>query len=75
MVGATPEIDDPFLRHDRYYEVLQHQEAHAAPGSCWIAIDAEPGRYPGDLENLILTNPAMGFAERDAAWLRRLLER
>lgn len=73
VVGATPEIDDPFLRHGRYHEVLRHRERYVPPGSRWIAIDDEPGRYPGNLENVILTNPAVGFAEGDAARLRRLL--
>lgn len=73
MSDVTPEIDDPFLRFGRYHEVLAHQESRKTEGSRWIAIDDEPGRYPGHLENLILTNPALGFAEGDAARLRRLL--
>jgi hypothetical protein len=73
VVGVTPEIEDPFIRFGRYHEVLRHQEAYAPAGSHWVAIDDEPGRYPGGLENLILTNPRAGFAESDAARLRRLL--
>mgnify|MGYP001612018548 CR=1 FL=1 len=73
VVGVTPEIDDPFIKHGRYHEVLRHREQYALSESDWVAIDDEPGRYPNDLENLILTNPRVGFSEDDAALLTRLL--
>lgn len=73
VLGVTPEIEDPFVRHGRYREVLQHRVQHALPDSNWIAIDDELGRYPEDLENLILTDPRTGFAAGDAVKLARLL--
>jgi len=73
VVGVTPEIDDPFVKHGRYHEVLRHREQCALSESDWVAIDDEPGRYPNDLENLILTNPRAGFSVDDAALLACLL--
>lgn len=73
VVGTTPEFDDPFLKFARYHEVLQYHQQHLPPGSRWIAIDDEAGRYPEDLPNLILTDPKTGFSEQDAATLSRLL--
>lgn len=72
VIGVTPEIDDPFLRHGRYHEVLRHREQHRPEGR-WIAIDDELGRYPMDLDNLILTDPKIGFSEEDATRLSNLL--
>lgn len=74
LVGVTPEIDDPFLKFGRYHEVLRHCERIAPTGSRWIAIDDEPGRYPDHLDNLILTDPRVGFSEEDALRLSRWLE-
>lgn len=73
LVGVTPEIGDPFLKFRRYHEVLRHRERIAPTGSRWIAIDDEPGRYPDHLNNLILTDPRVGFSEEDALRLSRLL--
>lgn len=73
LVGVTPEIGDPFLRFGRYHEVLRHRVEQALAASLWIAIDDEPGRYPQDLPNLILTDRKTGFSEKDAATLSRLL--
>jgi hypothetical protein len=73
LVGVTPEIDDPFLRFGRYYEVLQHLARHWPAGSRWVAIDDEPGRYPNDLDNLILTDSKVGFSKEDALRLSRWL--
>lgn len=75
VLGVTPEIEDPFVRHGRCREVLQHRVQHALADSNWIAIDDEPGRYPEDLGNLILTNPRTGFTAQDAAKLAHLLDR
>ncbi len=75
VVGVTPEIDDPFLRHGRYREVLRHREQHRLQESRWIAIDDEPGRYPENLENLVLTDPRTGFTTANAVTLTRLLGR
>lgn len=66
LVGVTPEIDDPFLKFGRYHEVLKHRERVAPIGSRWLAIDDEPGRYPDHLDNLILTDPKVGFSEEGA---------
>ena len=71
--GVTPEIDDPFLKFRRYHEVLEYQEQHAPAASRWIAIDDEPGRYPGNINNLILTDPRVGFSEKDALRLSNWL--
>ena len=73
VIDVTPDIDDPFLRYGRYQEVLLHQERTVMKRSRWIAIDDEAGRYPGHLDNVILTNPATGFSETDAARLSFLL--
>ena len=73
LVGVTPEIDDPFLKFGRYHEVLKHRERNALAGSRWIAIDDEPGRYPGHLDNLIPTDPRVGFSEDDALRLSHWL--
>ncbi len=73
LVGATPEIEDPFVRHARYHEVLRHREQHAL--TPWVAIDDEAGRYPADLDNLVLTDPRTGFSDNDAVALVYLLER
>jgi len=73
LVGVTPEIDDPFLKFGRYHEVLRHRERFAPTGSRWLAIDDEPGRYPDHLDNLILTDPKVGFSEEDALRLSRWL--
>ena len=72
LIGVTPEIDDPFAMHARYQEVLLHQKLSGLPDSHWIAIDDESGRYP-PLDNIILTNPRIGFSDADAARLTRLL--
>lgn len=76
LAGMTPDIDDPFLKFGRYHEVLQHREWNAPNGSRWIAIDDEPGRYPDHLDNLILTDPKVGFSEGDAlrltSWLGQI---
>lgn len=75
VVGVTPEIEDPFFKFGRYHEVLRHREQHGLTGLRWVAIDDERGRYPAGLENLILTNPRVGFSESNAALLAQLLER
>lgn len=72
LIGVTPEIDDPFVKHARYQEVLLHRKLNGLPSSHWIAIDDESGRYPA-LGNLILTNPRIGFSDADAVRLTRLL--
>lgn len=72
VIGVTPEIDDPFLRHGRYHEVLLDLERRV-PDSRWIAIDDESGRFPGELVNLVLTDPGAGFSEKDGLALSRLL--
>lgn len=72
LIGVTPEIDDPFIMHARYQEVLLHRNLNGLPDSHWIAIDDESGRYP-TLGNIILTNPTIGFSDADAARLTHLL--
>lgn len=74
LAGVTPDIDDPFVKYGRYHEVLQHQQQNGLTGSRWVAIDDEPGRYPDNLENLILTNPRTGFSDADTIILARLLK-
>jgi hypothetical protein len=73
LMGVTPEIDDPFLKFGRYYEVLQHLARSWPAGTRWVVIDDEPGRYPDYLDNLILTDPRVGFSEEDALRLSRWL--
>jgi len=73
VVGTTPEIDDPFLKFSRYHEVLQHQQRHAHSELRWVAIDDEMGRYPSNLDNLVLCDPRTGFSAQNAVKLSRLL--
>lgn len=73
VVGVTPEIEDPFVHHTRYQEVLSHWNQQDPTPARWVAIDDEPGRYPTDLPNLILTNPATGLQRTDIAILEQLL--
>jgi hypothetical protein len=75
VIGTTPEIDDPFARHVRYQEVMLHRARHALTSVPWIAIDDEAGRYPADLDNLLLTDARVGFSGKDAEALIGMLGR
>lgn len=72
VIGVTPVIDDPFLHHVRYHEVLSYLEANMLQHSPWIAIDDTAGFYPSNAP-VVWTNPKNGFTPEDGKILRAML--
>ena len=73
VVGTTPIIDERFLKHVRFEEVVLWLMAENSMDEKWIAIDDVPGNYPGNA-NIIITDPHRGFSETDAIKLSSWLD-
>lgn len=72
VIGVTPVIDDPFLHHVRYHEVLSYLKANEKQGNPWIAVDDSAGFYPSDAP-VVWTHSNRGFTSEDGEILRTML--
>ena len=72
VVGVTPVIDDPFLRHVRYHEVQKYLSDNNQDSQSWIALDDTRGFYPEDAP-VIWCNPRTGVTLIEAVRLREVL--
>lgn len=64
VVGRTPVIDDPFIKHVRFEEVLLYLSRTEQPQRPWFAIDDSPGFYPPGAP-VYWTDPRTGFTAQD----------
>ncbi|WP_273439334.1 HAD domain-containing protein [Sedimenticola selenatireducens] len=71
VVGVTPKYVS--ILHSRYNEILQFLKNTGRRDESWLAIDDDPGLFPGDAP-VYITNPLSGFQESDVLGVRALLE-
>ncbi|MEN8170511.1 MAG: HAD domain-containing protein [Pseudomonadota bacterium] len=64
VTGITPVIDEPFLKHVRYHEVLSYLNNSGKQSQAWLAIDDTHGFYP-DTAPVLWTNSYTGFTHND----------
>jgi len=72
--GVTPVIDEPFMHHVRYHEVLLYLTQSNQVDASWIAIDDTPGFYP-DGASVYYTDPTKGFTSEDIPLFADMLDR
>ena len=72
VVGVTPEINEPFIKHIRQCEVELYLEQHVPNHEKWIAIDDTAAFYRTN-SHLVLTDGRVGFSELDGVLLRKLI--
>lgn len=72
-IGKTPLIKDCY-KNARYKEIINYNEHNFIQNNEWIAIDDLPVLFPRDCKNLILTNPKIGFGEREALLVQKFYE-
>lgn len=70
VIGSTPIIDEPFLLHVRYHEVLLYHEH--LPSEPWLAIDDTPAFFPVTTP-VYLTDPLTGFTTKDISPLQQVI--
>lgn len=73
IIGTTPIIDDPFLHHPRYHEVLAYLACIPESDRVWVAIDDEIGNYPPEVPVLIVDRHT-GFTSEDREMLMALIQ-
>jgi len=72
VVGATPEIDDPFLHHPRHLEVERYLKQTHQEDALWFAIDDTQAFYKPDAP-VVITNGRVGFTREDCTRLYKLI--
>jgi hypothetical protein len=73
VVGITPEIGDPFMKHVRQSEVELYLHQNNLSSESWIAIDDTESFYRFNA-TLILTDGRKGFSDNDGVLLRKMLQ-
>lgn len=68
VIGKTPVIDDPFLKHVRYYEVLQFMAETNLGSQGWVGLDDTRGFYPADAP-VIWCDSRTGMTDSEAKQL------
>lgn len=71
IIGKTADAEEP-EDYPRYDEIRAWLESNGARKN-WIAIDDDPERFPPRLSNVVFTDPLVGFDERAAEALIRLV--
>lgn len=71
IVGKTPDVDEPgdFPRYDEIRAWLKSNGA----AKDWVAIDDDAEQFPPGISNVVFTDASIGFDERAAEALTRLL--
>jgi len=73
IIGTTPIMDDPFLHHTRYHEVMAYLACLPEQDRVWVAIDDEVGNYPPEMPVLIVDRHT-GLTNQDRERLMILLQ-
>lgn len=72
-VGKTPLLKNHY-KHVRYHEIMAYNDEKLINPNQWIAIDDMALIFPPNCKNLILTNPRLGFGEREALLVQKFYD-
>ncbi len=72
-VGKTPLLKNHY-KHVRYHEIMQYNNEKLINDNQWIALDDMSIIFPPSCKNLILTNPKIGFSEKEAHLVNQFYE-
>lgn len=72
-IGKTPLLKNHY-KQVRYNEIIQYTNEKLINNNQWIALDDMSIIFPPNCKNLILTNPKIGFSEKEALLVQQFYE-
>jgi hypothetical protein len=73
VIGVTPVLNDLFLTHERYHEVMKYLKTNGLEVHPWKAIDDAPELYPSDAP-LLQIDPLEGFTLQNGDLLQVMIQ-